>query len=111
MVVGLEMIIAIDVDNTLIHEVDGSVCLNTDVVALMVAIHNLGVADIVVWSGGGQDYARHVVEKYGLTHLVYSCDAKGSVGADITLDDQDMSLGLVNLKLPGDIEATPWMGV
>jgi hypothetical protein len=114
------MKIAIDVDNTLLTTViiDGAfnAVLNHDVVALMRAIKALGVADIIVWSGGGKDYAEKMVHRYGLQNLVDQCAGKldfitEGFRPDITLDDQDMTAGTVNLKLPGDIQATPWMGI
>lgn len=108
-------VIAIDVDNTLLHEVDGKVVVRHDLVALMRAVHALGLADILVWSGGGADYAIHVVRKLGLADLVSGYASKGDplsmLKPDITIDDQVIRAGTVNLKLPGNIEATPWMGV
>ena len=49
---------------------------------------------IIVWSGGGKEYAEQIVKKYGLSHLVYACYDKhlydetidGKV--DIAFDDQ-----------------------
>jgi hypothetical protein len=105
------MIIAIDVDNTLLTEQDGMIVLNMDVVALMRAIYNLGLADIVVWSGGGADYAATVVRRFGIGNLVHRCAGKNDpVKPDITIDDQETGLGSVNLRLTGDITPTPWMG-
>lgn len=104
-------VLAVDVDNTLLIEHAGAVVVNHDVVALMRAVKALGIADVVVWSGGGGDYAAMIVRKFGLRDLVDVTCMKGDVHADIAIDDQDFSLATVNLKLPGDITATPWMGV
>jgi hydroxymethylpyrimidine pyrophosphatase-like HAD family hydrolase len=105
------MIIAFDVDNTLLVEKNGVVVVNHDMVILMRAIYTLGLADIVVWSGGGDDYAKQIVRKYGLSDMVSVACMKGTLLVDIAIDDQDIDLAKVNLKLPGDIEATPWMGL
>lgn len=107
---GLKPTFAIDVDNTLIHDVDGAVRVNEDVRALAVSLHNLGVVNLVLWSGGGADYARHVAYKFGISHL-FDAFLPKNVRVQIALDDQDMTLGDVNLKLPGDNDATPWMGI
>lgn len=106
------MIVAFDVDNTLLREEQGKVVLNHDVVALMVAIKRLGLADIVVWSGGGSDYAAMTVRKFGISDLVWQYWAKNDGRKpDITVDDQECTLGTVNLKLLGDVVPTPWMGI
>lgn len=107
------MIIAIDVDNTLLVRSGSKTVLRSDLVLLMMAVHGLGLAELVVWSGGGQDYAQAMVDKYGLSHLVSRAAGKGDPGIkpDITIDDQMQTAGRVNLRLPGEIEPTPWMGV
>lgn len=107
------MIIAIDVDNTLLVRQGGKTVLRSDLVLMMMAIHGLGLAELVVWSGGGQEYAEKMVDKFGLSHLVSRCAGKGdpTFRPDITIDDQMQTAGHVNLRLPGDIEPTPWMGV
>ena|ERR1700722_15400543 len=107
------MIIAIDVDNTLLVRQGSKTVLRSDLVLMMMAIHGLGLAELVVWSGGGQDYAEAMVNRYGISHLVSECRGKGDATfhPDITIDDQMQQAGRVNLRLPGDIEPTPWMGV
>jgi hypothetical protein len=107
------MIIAIDVDNTLLVRERDKTVLRSDMVVLMMTVKGLGLAEIVVWSGGGQDYAEQMVNRYGISHLVDRCAGKGdsTLHPDITIDDQVQTAGRVNLRLPGDIEPTPWMGV
>ena len=108
------MIIAFDVDNTLlVLDEDNNIVTNEDVRALMVSIWKLGLADIVVWSGGGADYAEYATRDCGIKHMVSAYLGKGQTPAlvDIAIDDQYVKLGLVNLKLAGDIEPTPWMAV
>lgn len=107
------MMIAIDVDNTLLREEDGAVVVNHGIFLLMVAVKSLELADIVVWSGGGQSYAEDVVRRFGLGNLVARCAAKSNrLMPDITIDDQDFQFGRVNLRLPvGDDQPTPYMGM
>lgn len=103
----------IDVDNTLITEVDGDVRVNEDVRALVVSLKRLNCCNLVLWSGGGADYARHVARKFGIEHLFHNFLSKVKMADSIngiTLDDQEITLGKMNMKLPGDITPTPWLG-
>jgi len=100
---------AVDVDNTLIEQRGAEVVLNTKVLALVVALFELDVCELVLWSGGGADYAEHVARKFGVHHLFSKFTGKQRDYADISLDDQPNSLAAISLKLPGDITPTPWM--
>lgn len=109
-------VIAFDVDNTLlVLDEDNNIVTNEDVRALMVAIHKLGLARIMVWSGGGADYAEYATRDCGIKHMVHYYAGKGTtqIVPDITIDDQYMAnfVSKVQLKLEGDIEPTPWMAV
>lgn len=105
-------IIAFDVDNTLlILDEHQNLVTNEDVRALMVAIYRLGLAYIVVWSGGGSEYAEYATRDCGIKHMVYGYWSKGyGPQPDIAIDDQHCKLAKVDLKLKGDIVPTPWMG-
>ena len=106
------MIVAFDVDNTLLQlDEQGNIVTNEDVRALLVAVWKLGLADIVVWSGGGADYAEYATRDCGIRHMVWAYWGKNDGRPDVAIDDQSVVLGRVNLKLAGDIEATPWMGI
>jgi len=100
--------IAFDVDGTLLHDGNPEFTdtkgdpLNDvpryTVIELFKAFEALG-ADMYIWSGGGVDYAERWRDKLGLTATVV---AKGSFKPEIAVDDMDVTLGKVNLKVLGD---------
>lgn len=91
-----EVIIAFDVDGTLISNTNGlgQEKLNIDCYHLMVLLSKQKNTRIIVWSGGGKDYATQLVLKYGLGKYVdaiygkqdYDESIDGKV--DIAFDDQ-----------------------
>jgi phosphoserine phosphatase len=92
------MKIAFDVDGTLI--VRGSYSGSRDV-------PNYSVIDVfrwflvqghdmIIWSGGGTEYANAWSEKLGLPARII---AKGSENVDIAFDDCDVSLATINIKI------------
>lgn len=91
-----QIIIAFDVDGTLISNESGlgQERLNIDVYAIMVLLSKMKNTKIIVWSGGGKDYAEQIVRKYGLTKYVTACHAKQEYDetidgkVDIAFDDQ-----------------------
>ena len=91
--------IAFDIDNTLMKW-DREWKLQTPDFAL-IAVLNWFVGngdDVIVWSGGGKDYADRTVEKLGL-HGVRTVAPKGSEKVDIAFDDEMTSLGLVDVYI------------
>ena len=54
--------------------------------------------EVFVWSGGGTDYALHWVQKLGLD-IAVKVITKGSVKVDIAVDDEEVTLGKVNIKV------------
>lgn len=52
---------------------------------------------MIVWSGGGIDWARKWSDKLGLEVDMFP--RKGSVEVDIAFDDCDVELGTVNVKV------------
>lgn len=102
-----QIIIAFDVDgtiygSTLAHDREGH--LNIEVVNLMHALSRMKNTKIIVWSGGGKDYAETIVRKFGLGRYVQACYGKheyeeelyGKV--DIAFDDQhDFAMADKNL--------------
>ncbi len=96
--------IAFDVDDTLIipriitgFEVDTP---NYD----NIAIYNWFKAQgcyMIIWSGGGKDYARMWGEKLGLNADEYRDKGMGSkdLTIDIAFDDCDVDLAKVNIKV------------
>lgn len=91
--------IAFDVDNTLIklNEFNENVP-NYPVIMMMQFFKNSG-CEIYVWSGSGNDWAERWVEKLGLKDYVKAVVAKGSFVPDVAIDDQEVKLGTVNLKV------------
>jgi len=98
--------IAFDVDGTLISNTNGlgKEKLQLDTYNLMVLFSKMKNTRIIVWSGGGKDYAEQIVQKYGLTPYVERCYSKQDYDesidgkVDIAFDDQhDFSLADKNL--------------
>lgn len=91
-----ETIIAFDIDGTLISNENGlgKEHLNIDVFNLMVLFSKMKNTRIIVWSGGGKDYAEQIVSKYGLGAYVSECYGKHEYDdslwgkVDIAIDDQ-----------------------
>jgi len=96
-------IVAFDVDGTLIDANDKP---RQDIIEIL--MHHYQEGDkIVVWSGGGVDYARTWVNRLCLGKYVYRILPKGrGYGIiDLTYDDQIVSLGTENVCIgPGDHE-------
>lgn len=104
-------IIAFDVDGTLIDSEGNTNWRITDMLRTFSRFKNV---EVVVWSGGGKDYAEMWVRKLGLEKYVKKCYSKNHVATtktmppkhifepeikpDIAIDDiQDCELGLLNL--------------
>lgn len=91
-----EIIIAFDIDGTLISNTNGVGLehLNIDVFHLLTLFSKMKNTKIVVWSGGGKDYAEQIATKYGLTKYIdvyagkheYDDSIDGHV--DLAIDDQ-----------------------
>lgn len=104
-----EIVIAFDIDGSLISNTNGlgQERLNIDVYNIMVLLSKCKNTRIIVWSGGGQDYAEQIVKKYGLSKYVERCydkalydeDIDGMV--DIAFDDQhsfDMAISNIIVR-------------
>jgi phosphoserine phosphatase len=97
--------VAFDVDQTLITcklKVEGGILIpegpdipRYEVIELFRKFKKFG-CQMFVWSGGGVDYAKQWAEKLGLEATAV---AKGSFKPDIAVDDQDVTLGTVNIKV------------
>lgn len=91
------MRIAFDCDGTLI---DYTGKPRTKVIALFKALQALGGCNLIVWSGGGRDYAKNVALRLNLPgpFLVASKTEAGKLKVDLAIDDlDDCALGVVNL--------------
>lgn len=94
MVENSETIIAFDVDMTLITEDYKPIYEN---VFLYKALQKLGCT-MVIWSGGGIDYAQQWGDKLGLQP--FQVFEKGSFTPDIVFDDMDYNWkGKVSIKV------------
>lgn len=87
------MIICFDVDGTLIRLKDDTP--RYEIIQLVQSFKKLGYT-VYVWSGGGVDYAERWVYKLGLDVKVIG---KGEIKPDLAFDDEDVKLGIVNLKV------------
>lgn len=54
---------------------------------------------IIVWSDGGIDYARRIVNRLGIGRWVNQTAVKTKGIADITFDDEEITLGKHNIKI------------
>jgi hydroxymethylpyrimidine pyrophosphatase-like HAD family hydrolase len=88
-----KLIVAFDVDGTLIHIQNDTP--RYGVIDIFKKFEELG-CDMVVWSGGGIDYARHWCQKLGLDAMI---EAKGDILVDIAFDDEEVKFGKVNIRV------------
>lgn len=108
--------IAFDCDGTLLNNTKQDMIANERIRTLLIALSTFKNTHIVVWSGGGELYARQVARALNVDHYVDSYASKNpqrAVGVtetasrhvfkpdlipDIAIDDiQDCDLGLLNL--------------
>lgn len=104
-----KVIIAFDVDGTLIDSEGNVNWRQTETLRLLSRAKNV---EIVVWSGGGKDYAESIVRMLKLEKYVKRCASKNYLGKDsegkhifepefvpdIAFDDiQDCILGKTNI--------------
>ena len=92
--------VAFDVDGTLIWE-EGHLDHIPDspkysIYYLLHTLQKCKDVEIIVWSGGGTDYAERWCEKLGITARVIP---KGSELVDIAFDDMEVKLGKVNIQV------------
>ena len=98
-----KIIVAFDVDGTLIHQAGPKADTpRYDVIQLYKILESLG-CDMWIWSGGGVDYAQRWADKLGLRAQI---SAKGNMRPDIAVDDfpsddpyLSPTLGVINLKV------------
>ena len=88
--------IAFDVDGTLIKHTDNGDVPRYEVIAMLKTLVSFGHS-VFVWSGGGEDYARHWAEKLGLLPDVRIVGKTKSLGMDVAFDDHATSLALVDI--------------
>lgn len=86
--------VAFDVDMTLIDHEDKPIYQN---IQLLLWFIDRG-HDVIIWSGGGVDWAESCVRKLGLEGVVRVI-FKGTEYVDIAFDDQAINLGKVNVEV------------
>ena len=93
-----QTVVAFDVDGTLVDDNDRP---RKPVINGLMFLHGLGNIKIIVWSGGGKDYAAMWVRRLALDDYVDECHAKdAALAVDIAFDDmEDCKLGAVNIKV------------
>ncbi len=90
------MKIIFDVDGCLIHQVgEKTDTPKYDVIQLFHLFESFGW-EMYIWSGGGIDYAKRWAEKLGLNAKIIS---KGEIKPDIAVDDEEVTLGVVNIQV------------
>ena len=92
------MVIAFDVDGTLIDKNDRP---REEVISLLMALARAEENIVVVWSGGGEDYARMWVERLMIGSFVSMTTVKTNphLQVDLAIDDMEVKLGKFNLKV------------
>lgn len=92
------MTIAFDVDGTLF---DTSNKVRREIVMLLIALFDAGNT-IIVWSGGGIDYAKQRIRELELEDFVSEYRPKIKVvgnNVEIAIDDQEVKLGTWNIRV------------
>ena len=107
-----KILIAFDIDGTLRNNEDESSIpeANEDIRQLLVILSKFKNVEIMVWSGGGELYARQVSQAIGISPYVNRYASKKitqedpngikshSIKPDIAIDDiEECGLGLLNL--------------
>lgn len=92
----MEKTVCFDVDGTLIVLVgEREDTPRYDVIAFFKALETFGF-EMFIWSGGGMDYAERWMRKLGLQAQIVP---KGSFTPDLAIDDEEVKLGKVNIRV------------
>lgn len=92
--------IAFDIDDT-IFKIDrkyGKQIPDYKLISLLEWFYNNG-DEVFLWSAGGVDYAKQIAEKLGLIDMVKIIPKEKNNYMDLTFDDEDVNLGMVNIKV------------
>jgi len=96
------MNIAFDIDDTLYKVMGEGINLyqapDYNLIQVLLWFYNNG-DNVFVWSAGGIDYARQIVHKLGLDNMVQVIEKQEEPNMDITFDDQEVNLGLINIRV------------
>lgn len=92
------MKIAFDIDNTIIiKNNEGRDVPNYKVINILVALSSY--AQIILWSGSGEDYARMWADKLGISEIVTVIKKEKRDDIDVAFDDQVVDLAKVNINV------------
>jgi FMN phosphatase YigB (HAD superfamily) len=97
--------IAFDIDGTLVHTgwKTANDELNHTTAHLLILLSALPDVKIIVWSGGGEAYAKQQVRRFGLEEFVWRCASKLDSSlpkVDLAFDDEAaFALAKVNLQV------------
>jgi hypothetical protein len=104
----LPAVVAFDTDETIYKSWDPgdgsrSMMIRWDVINIAICLKQVG-AKLVLWSGGGGEYAKSVANRMGLSFLFDEFSMKSNADAerlcvDISFDDQLVDLGKVSIKV------------
>lgn len=106
-----KLLVAFDVDGTLISLEDDSP--REDIIELLKMFKKEMEYFVIVWSGGGIQYAERWVQRLGLEEYVDKVMQKDKLQngdiwiPDITFDDAEVTLGKVNVQV-GNAPAERW---
>ena len=91
-----EITVAFDVDGTLIYQTGDYVDTpRYDVIDMFHMYEKLG-CNMIIWSGSGMEYAKRWAEKLGLDAVIFD---KAGAMVDIAVDDQEVTLGKINIQV------------
>lgn len=88
------MRIAFDVDGTLFDEHNQPRLTVIEMLLLFAERHT-----VIVWSGGGIDYARRRLNQINLDNYVTFLPKQAGQGIDLCFDDQEVKLATVNVQI------------
>jgi hydroxymethylpyrimidine pyrophosphatase-like HAD family hydrolase len=104
-----KVVIAFDIDGTLRDnrkaynhaDATGNIKINERIRSLLTTLASFKNTTIVLWSGGGELYARQVAREIGIAGYIdiyAGKDQADTINADIAIDDiQACELGILNL--------------
>jgi phosphoserine phosphatase len=93
------VIVCFDVDGCLVDDLD---IAREKVRDLLVMFASFPDVRVIVWSGSGADYAERMARLIHVDPYVHDYAAKSEalgLKPDITFDDQDVTLGTVNIRV------------
>lgn len=88
--------IAFDVDGTLIRKTAKGDVPRYEIIQILQTFVNLGHV-VFVWSGGGEDYARHWADKLGLDVRVIGKSKDYNI--DLAFDDEDLTISELTIRV------------